>query len=424
MERTVTKLAPCHVQVEVDVEEAKWKEAQAKAFKKLAANLTVDGFRKGKAPEAVARKHLDPMKIMDEAINGLLPSIYREVLKEEKLEPYAQPSVDVTKLSDSTLGLKFVVVTAPEIELGNYKDLEVGKEEVKVEEKEVEDAVKALLKENATLVVKEGEAKEGDTLVFDFVGKVGGEAFEGGTASNYELTLGSHTFIPGFEEQLIGVKAGEHRDINVTFPKEYTPELAGKEAVFECDVHEVKEEKLPELTDEFVKELGLEGVETVDALKENKKQELLNTRTREARGAYLRKLYEEIAKGSKVEIPEEMVEEQKESMKQDLVARMAQSGLTLENYLQFLGQSEEDFEAKIKEDARKDIANYFILLEVGKKEEFMLSDADVEFEMAKLADQYKMTLEDVKKALKDQMKEFKRNIEMTRIEEFLYNNNK
>ena len=423
MERKLTKLENCRVQVDVVVDEKSWKDAQEASYKKLAKDVQVDGFRKGNAPEALARKHIDTGKMLDNAINSLLPKIYKEIIDEDKVEPYAQPKVDVTKLSDTNLEVRFIIVTAPKVELGTYKGLEIGKKEVKVTAKEVNETIDDLRKQNASLVAKETEAAEGDTVVLDFVGKVNGEAFEGGTAQNYELELGSHSFIPGFEEQLVGIKAGEHRDINVTFPEQYTPNLAGKPAVFECDVHEVKEKKLPELNDEFVKELN-RGVETVEALKENVKNELKNKKEQEVKKEYLEKLYAEIAKGSKIEIPEEMVEEQAEVMKKDMTQRMAQSGLTLEQYLQFVGQSEEAFMDKLKADAKKDICNYFILEEVGKKEDLQVTDADVEFEFAKIADQYKMSIDDVKKALGAQLPQFKNNLRMTRIEEFLLSENK
>ena len=423
MERKLTQLENCRVQVDVVVDEKSWKDAQEASFKKLAKNVQVDGFRKGNAPEAIARRHIDTGKMLDEAINSLLPKIYKEIIELDKVEPYAQPKVDVTKISDTNLEVRFIIVTAPKVELGTYKGLELGKKEVKVSAKEVNDAIEELRKQNASLITKETEAAEGDTVVMDFVGKVDGVAFEGGSAQNYELELGSHSFIPGFEEKLVGIKAGEHRDINVTFPEQYTPNLAGKPAVFECDVHEVKEKKLPELNDEFVKELN-RGHENVEALKEGTKADLKAKKEQEAKKEYLEKLYAEIAKGSKVEIPQEMVEEQAENMKKDMTQRMAQSGLTFEQYLQFVGQKEEEFMAKLQEDAKKDITNYFILEEVGKKEGLELTDADVEFEYAKIADQYKMSVEDVKKALAAQLDQFKNNLRMTRIEECLLSENK
>lgn len=422
MERKVTKVKPCHVEVHVVVDEKSWKDAQEASTKKLCKEVQVDGFRKGNVPEAIAKRHINQGKMLDEAINSLLPSIYKEIMDEEKIEPFAQPQVDVTKISDSNLEVKFVIVTAPEVELGEYKGLKIGKKEVKVSAKEVDEEIEKLLKENASLVLKEGASEMGDTVVFDFVGTVDGKAFDGGSAQNYSLELGSHQFIPGFEEQLVGVKAGEHKDVNVTFPEQYTPELAGKAALFACDVHEVKAKKLPELNDEFVKELN-RGVETVEALKESTKKDIQVRKEQESKREFLEKLYEKIASGSKVEIPEEMIKEQAANMKKDMEQRMAQSGLTLEQYLQFTGQKAEDFDAQLEKDAKKDITNYFILEEVGKKENLELTDADVEFEYAKLAEQYKMKLEDVKKALEKQNAQFRHNLKMTRIEEFLIKEN-
>ena len=424
MKITLTELEACHVQADVVIDEAKWKEAQEASFKKLAKNVQVDGFRKGHAPEALARRHVDPSKALDDAINSLLPEAYKEVLQKGKLEPFAQPKVDVTKLSDTNLEVRFIIVTGPKVELGQYKGLEIGKKEAKVTAKEVTDAIEEVRKQNASLVLKEDAAEKGDTVVMDFVGSVDGKAFEGGSAQNYELELGSGSFIPGFEDQLVGVKAGEHRDVNVTFPEQYTPELAGKAAVFACDVHEVKAKKLPELSDEFVKDLAIAGVETVEALKENKKNELLQGKEAQQKREYLEKLYATIANGSKVQIPQEMIDDQAESMKKDMENRMKQSGLTLEQYLQFTGSTEEAFMDKLKEDAKRDITNYFILEKVGELEKLDLTDADIEFEYAKLAEQYNMKVEDVKKALAAQLDQFKHNLRMTRIEEELIKNNK
>ena len=423
MKFTFKELEACHVQVDVVIDEAKWKAAQENSAKKLAKEVQVDGFRKGHVPENIAKKHINPEKMLDDAINSLLPEAYKEALQKGKLEPFAQPKVDVTKLSDTNLEVRFIIVTAPKVELGQYKGLELGKKEAKVSAKEVTDSIEELRKQNASLVLKEGAAEKGDTVVMDFVGSVDGKNFEGGSAQNYELELGSGSFIPGFEDQLVGIKANEHRDVNVKFPEQYTPELAGKDAVFACDVHEVKTKKLPELNDEFIKELNLDGVKDLEGLKAYKKAELLEAKESKEKKEYLTKLYEAIAKNSKIEIPEEMIADQAENMKKDMENRMKQSGLTLEQYLQFTGETEEKFMDKLKGDAKKDITNYFILEKVAELEKFEVTDADVEFEYAKLADQYKMKIEDVKKALSAQLDQFKHNLRMTRIEEELLKNN-
>ena len=423
MERKITKLEHSHVQVDVVVDEKTWKDAQDKAFNKLAENVTVDGFRKGKAPKDLVRKRIDGMKVLDEAINSLLPKIYNEILTEDKIQPFARPQVDVTKVSDTELEVKFVLVTAPEVKLGKYKGFEIGKGEVKVTEEDVNNALEAARKDNASLVVKEGESALGDTVVMDFLGTVDGVPFEGGAAENYELELGSHQFIPGFEEQLVGHKAGEKVDVNVTCPENYTEELKGKAAVFACTIHEVKEKKLPELNDEFVKELTVEGVETVDAFRAHKEAELKRQKENEARRNYMGKLIEAIAKEAQVELAQEIVDSQTETRKEDMVKRIQQSGLQLEQYLQILGQSEEQFTAQIREQALKETTEYVVLEEIGKAENLEVSDADLEFEFAKIAEQYHMTVEEVKKALNKNLEEFRHNIKMQRIDDFLYNQN-
>ena len=424
MERKITKLEHSHVQVDVVVDEKTWKGAQDKAFNKLAENVTVDGFRKGKAPKNLVKDKIDPMKVMDEAINALLPKIYEEILTKDEIRPFARPAVDVTKVSDTELEVKFILVTAPEVKLGAYKGLEIGKKAVKVTKKDIEEALEGTLKENASLVLKEGEAALGDIVVMDFAGRINGELFDGGSAQNHELELGSHQFIPGFEEQLVGHKAGETVNVDVTFPENYTEELKGKPATFECKIHEVKEKKLPELNDEFVKELKVEGIETVEAFRARKEEDLKKQKELEARREYMSKLIAEIVKGSKIDLANEIVENQVESRKEDMVKRIEQSGLTLEQYLQILGQTDETFTAQIREQALKETQEYVVLEEIAKVEKVEITDADLEFEYAKIADQYKMKVEDVKKALAPQLGEFKNNLKMQRIDDLLYNENK
>lgn len=423
MERKVNKLEHSHVEVLVTVDEKTWKDAQNKSFKKLAANVTVPGFRKGKAPENMLKGRVDPMKVMDDAINALLPTLYKDILDNEAIQPYTQPKVDVTKLSDKELEVKFLIVTAPEIALGEYKGLKVGKKAVKVLKADVDKAVEDLLKQNATLVVKEDAAALGDTVVIDFVGSVDGVPFEGGAAEGHELELGSGSFIPGFEDQLVGIKAGDKKDINVKFPENYTPELKGKDALFAITCHEVKAKNLPVLDEAFIKDLKLAGVENEEQLREYKKNELKNQKEAQARSEYLNALVAKIAGGSKIDIPDEIIDQQVASRKEDTRKRVEQSGLTLEQYLSILGQKEEDFLAQLKDVSVKDFSSYLVMNQVGMAEKIEVTEADVEFELAKLAEQYKMQLEDVKKALANQMGEYRYNLRMQKIEEFLYSNN-
>lgn len=423
MERKLTKLEHCHVELLVTVDEATWKAAQEKALKKLVKEVTIKGFRKGEAPLEMARKHVNPMDQMNEAINGLLPNLYEESIKAENVMPYAQPKVDITKVSDTELEVKFTITTAPEVELGKYTGLKVGKGEVSVNEEELANAIADLQGKNATLVVKEGEAKLGDTAVIDFEGFLDGKPFDGGKAENHELVLGSNSFIPGFEAAIVGHKAGEEFDIKVKFPENYVEELKGKDATFKIKLHEVKEKVLPELNDESVKEFEITGVETVEQLKEHLKVDLLKRKENEARNEFFGKLLEEIAKNSKVDIPDEIIESQTHHTIDDMVARMQQSGLQLKDYLQIIGQTEQQFHDQVKANATKEAQTFFIMDAILKAEKFEVTDKELENEYESLAKQYNMKVEDVKKALAPQLEDYKHNLAMKKVEDFLYEKN-
>ena len=423
MERKITKLEHSHVEVLVTVDSKTWKDAQKKAFDKQAANVQIDGFRKGKAPENLVRGKVDQMKVLDDAINSVLPIAYREIIEQDKIIPQAQPTVDITKVSNEELEIKFVLVVAPEVKLGAYKGLKIGHESVEVKDADVDVAINQLLANNASLIIKEGEAKESDTVVIDFAGSIDGELFEGGSAQNYELELGSHSFIPGFEEQLVGHKAGEHVDVNVKFPENYVENLKGKDAVFACDIHEVKEKKLPELTDEFVKELKLPNVETIAQLRESKLKELTENKQQEEKRNYISKLIDEIVAKSEIDLPGEIVDQQIKSRKEDLEKRMAQSGLTVEQYLQIIGQTQEQFDEQLRKDSEKDVKRYFVLDAIRSAENIDVTPEELEFEFAKLAEQYGMKIDDVKKALANQEDAFKNELINRKVEQFLLDNN-
>ena len=425
MERKVTQLENCHTEVLVNVDKDLWKKAQDKAFKKLAENVTIPGFRKGKAPANMVKGHVDQMKVFNEAINNVLDDVYKDVIENEKLEPMVRPAVDVTKLSEEELEVKLTIVTRPVAKLANYKDHKIGKAKVEVKDEEVDAAINELRKQNATILPKDGQAENGDIVVIDFEGSVDGVPFEGGKAENHELELGSHSFISGFEEQLVGSSAGIEVDVKVTFPKNYGPdEIAGKDAVFHVKVNEVKQKVLPELDDEFIKDLALPNVETIDGLKENRREGLLRQKEGAAKREYLDKLYEEIKKDSSFEIADEIVAEELENRKKDLQNRLAQSGIDLEQYLALTRMSEEDLNKQLREEAIKGLQSFLLLEEVGQKEQITVTDEELEFELAKMADQYKMTIDEIKNALGRQLGQFRNNMRMNRIEDFLYENNK
>ena len=424
MERKVTKLEHCRTEVVVNVDKVLWKKAQEKAFNKLAANITIDGFRKGKAPVAMVKSRIDQGRMYNEAINDILTPVYQDILANENLQPMARPSFEVTKLSEDELEIKVIIITRPEVELGQYTGYKIGKEAPEVKEEEVESSINELLKQNATVAPKDGQAELGDIVVIDFEGSVDGVPFEGGKAENHELELGSHSFIAGFEEQLVGSSAGIEVDVKVRFPDNYGPdEISGKDAVFHVKVNEVKQKILPPLDDEFVKELNMPNVETVAQLKDAQKDRLLKQKESDAKRQYLDKLFEEIKKVSKFDIADEILNEEVENRRKDLVNRLSQSGIDLDQYLTLTRMSKEDLDAQLKAEAQKGLESYLILETVGEKEKIEITEEEVEFELAKMADQYQMTIDQIKEALGQQLAQFRHNLTMSRIENYLYENN-
>ena len=424
MERKVTKLEHCRSEVLVNVDKDLWKKAQDKAFKKLAENVTIDGFRKGKAPLNMVKSRIDQGRMYNEAINEVLNPVYQDILANEDLQPMARPQFEVTKLSDEELELKVIIVTRPEAEVNKYTGYKLGKEEASVSEEELEASIAELQKQNATIAPKDGQAENGDIVVIDFEGFVDGVPFEGGEAKNHELELGSHSFIAGFEEQLVGSSAGIEVDVNVKFPDNYGPdEIAGKDAVFHVKVNEVKQKVLPELDDEFIKDLNFPNVETIAQLRENRQAQLLKQKENQEKGAYLDKLFEEIKKASKFDIPEEILAEEKANRQKDLENRLAQSGINLEQYLALSRLSQEDLDAQLKAEAQKGLESFLILDAVSMKENLTMSDEEFEFELAKMGEQYNMSIDDIKKALGQSLNQYRHNMLMGKIETFLFENN-
>jgi len=424
MKTETKKINDTKVELTVDVDEKDWKAAQEKAFAKLAANVQIDGFRKGHAPLAQAKKHINPSQALDEAINTILPTVYGQAVTEAKLRPFFQPKIDVTKVSDTELQFKFTVTLAPEVTLGKYKGLHADKDSTEVSEKEISDAINAKLAGAADLVVVEREAKLGDTVVLDFEGFIDGKAFEGGKAENYSLELGSNSFVPGFEDALVGVKTGDSKDVNITFPENYVKELAGKPATFKCVIHEIKEKKVPELTDEAVKDLAIKGVETVDQLKENTKTELTNSKTAAAQRKYFEALITMIRDDAKVTIDDEIIDNEAKQMEENMKQKITSQGLEFQQYLDITGKKLEDLQKELKVEAEKNIKTLLCLDKIGQVEAIVVSDTDFESELGNMAKQYNMSVEDIKKALGNSLAQFRSNLRDKKIQDFILANNK
>ena len=423
MKRVVNKLEKSKIEVLCQIEENEWKELQEKAFKALAKNVQIKGFRKGHVPEEMARKHVSQGEIINKAVNDAIQPAFTEVLQEEKIQPFAQPTVDVTKVSDTELELKFVIITRPEVSLGEYKGLGVEKATVEVSESEIDEAISRLVAQNASLNVVERPAKTGDTVVLDFVGTIDGKEFDGGKADNYSLELGSNSFVPGFEDQLVGVSAGETKDVVVTFPTQYVPELAGKEATFKCTVHEVKEKVLPEVNEELIADLQIEGVTNVEQLRENQRNTLLANKDTQAKNAQLDAIVNKIVENSTIEIADEIIKDEVAAMKENMKKSIEQRGLTFEQYLQITGKNEEDLEKELSVDAKKNISAFLCLDKVASVEGITVTKEEIEQEFEKIAQQYSMPVEQVKEILGKDLNRFASELRSRKINEFIVTNN-
>jgi len=424
MKHTVEKVSESHVKVTVDVDASLWKEGQEKSFKKLSGKVSIPGFRPGKAPEQMLRERIPQSDIWDDAIQGLLSPVFADVLTEEKLTPYFRPNVSVTKVSPEELALSFDIILIPSVKLGEYKGLSAKKEAPAVTEEEVDESINKLLAGNATLALVDREAKLGDTVTLDFEGFIADDKgtlapFEGGKADNYALELGSHSFVPGFEEALVGLKVNDAKDIKVTFPENYVKELAGKEATFKILIHEIKEKKIPALNEESIKELKIDGVTSIEQLREHEKTALLTGKVREAENKYYQAIVNKIIANSTISIDPEVIKGGEAQLEENLKKKLEQQGLTLEQYFQITGETPDGAKAKFAEQAATEIKEFAVLSEVATAEKITVSDADVEAEIARMAEQYKLTVEDVKKYLGQNMDNFRNGLQDKKVHDFI-----
>lgn len=426
MKHTVEKISPSRVKLVADVDKELWANAQEKAFKKTASKVNVPGFRPGKAPRKLIEERINQEAVWNEAIDDVLTPVFANLITEEKLQPMYRPQVNVTKLSKDELELVYTIVLLPEVTLGEYKGLKAVKVAPKVTDEEVNKAIDNLLKDNAELVVTERPAQMGDTTLIDFDGYLADEngklsPFDGGQANNYSLELGSHQFIPGFEEQLVGMKDGDKKEIKVTFPENYVKELAGKEATFKITMHEVKEKQIPELNDEAVKDLAIKDVTTVDGLKDYEKKTLLAQKVQESENAFYNELVGEIIKNSTFVIDPAVIENETHQMEENLKKQIESNGLTFEQYLEITGAKAEDLHKTYHVNAENNIKNFLVLHEIGVKENLTATDADIDAEIKKMAEQYKMKEEDVRNIINKNLEDFRGQITDRKVREFIMN---
>ncbi|SOC06447.1 trigger factor [Pseudobutyrivibrio ruminis DSM 9787] len=407
----------------ITVDAAELEKAITKAYNKQKNSISVPGFRKGKVPQNMVEKMYGAEIFYEDAANIIMQDTYPQAYDESKLDIVSQPKIDITQLEK---GKDFIytaeVAVKPEVKLGKYKGVSVTKIDSKVTATEVNNTIKAELERAARTVTKTGKAAKGDTTVIDFEGFIDGVAFEGGKGENYDLELGSGSFIPGFEDQLIGHKAGEDVDVEVTFPENYQAEdLAGKPAVFKCHIHEVKGKDIPKLDDEYVADTT--EFETVEEYKASVKERLENNKKAEGRRAQEDEAIAKIVEDSEMEIPDAMLDYQVENMINDFANNMAQQGLSLQQYMQFTGMTMDSFREQVRPDALSRTQSSLVLEAIAKAEKIEVADADVDAKLEEMSKQYGMELDQIKNLVGESEKEsMKKDIAIEKAIELIMDN--
>ena len=383
-------------EVVIKIDGEAWTKALDQAFKKKQKTAKVDGFRKGKVPRDIYEKHFGKESLFIDAADSVLQDAYTKAMEESKLIPVVQPSVDLKSLNEDGVEFTFKIITKPEVKVNKYKGLNIKPESVEVSDDEVNHELGHLLERYTELVTKEdGVVEEGNTAVIDFEGFKDGVAFDGGKGENYSLEIGSHTFIPGFEEQLVGMKSGEEKEIEVTFPEDYgSKDLAGAKATFKVKVHEVKEKQNRELDEEFFEDLGLEGVNSEETLKEEIKKSILAQKEMDAENKYIDAILEGVSKNVEVDIPEEMVEEEVSRLMGRFEEQMRMQGISLDLYYQFTQSTEKDLRNQLEKEAYSNVLYRLMLEEIMNLEKIEVSASEAEKEAEELAKKYQMEKEE------------------------------
>ena len=396
--KSCEKLEKSRVALTIETSAEEFEAAVNKAYLKMRGKINVPGFRVGKAPRKIIEKMYGAEVFYEEAVNIILPDAYEAAVKEQGLETVGYPQVELESCTKDGVVFKCTVAVYPEVKLGQYKGLEAPKAEVKVAAADVNARLKEMADRNSRLVSVERAVKKGDTADIDFEGFDNGVAFDGGKGENFDLEIGSGSFVPGFEEQLIGMKAGEEKDIDITFPENYTPELAGKPVVFHVKVNEVKVKEVPAIDDEFAKDVS--EFDTLKDLKADIKKKMTAERTEAAQRAFEDVLMAKVAEGVEADIPQEMVELQAERMMEQFKQQLASQGIPFDQYLQMTGTTEADFRKQADGPAAEQVKMDLAVEAIIKAEGLEASDEDVENEMKSVAEKYGMDLDTVKKYLR------------------------
>ncbi len=399
--------------------------AKVKAYQTSKENFQVDGFRKGKAPRSIIEKKYGEGVFAEEAINTMFGEAYPNALKELDIEVIDQPRVEFGKIENGKPFLTTVTVAVyPEVEVKDYKGVEIEKIEGEVTPEDVENEIQNLQKRNARMITVDRAVKDGDHVILDYKGFVGEEQFEGGTAEGHNLAIGSGSFIPGFEEQLIGVEKEKEVDVKVTFPEEYhSDDLAGKEAVFKCVVHEIKEEELPELDDEFAKDIS--ECDTFEDLKKETEENIKKAKVSWAENQMKDKAIEAVCEKNDIEVPVVMINEEIDQMIKELDMQLQQQGMGFAQYLQFMGKEMQDFREEVKADAEKRVKMRMVINAIVSAEDITASEEEIEKELGLMATQYGLEVEKIKEMIGESNIEFiGKDVKMKKAMDFIFENAK
>ena len=425
MSYKITKREKNNLELEITIDAEKWEECVEKTYEEEKSRFSVQGFRKGKAPRKVIEKNYGEMVFFDGAFDKAFSEEYSKFLEKNKdFEPIMQPDVQIEKFAKEGLVVKASVTGLPEVKLGAYTGLEIKKEVKKATKEDVEKELNMIAERSARFVdVSDDVAKMGDFATIDFVGMIDGEIFEGGSATNYRLELGSKSFIDTFEDQIVGMKVGDSKDVNVTFPENYQAEnLKGKPAVFKVTLEKLERKELPELNDEFASNVS--EFETLDEYKADIEKRQNEKLAKEAERKLENDIIEKIVKASEVEVPEVLVERQLDMFMKDLEMRVSYQGLKLEDYFKYLGTDAETVRKERTEQARETVKTRLVLEELVKKENLTVSEEELDAKLAEMAEKYKKSVEDYKKTLDNHtLAYFENDILMDKMLNFLKTNN-
>jgi len=402
MNSTWTALENSTGEIKVTCSGEAWQKAQEKAFKKIASKVKVPGFRGGKAPLEMIKKQIDDKTVLIEAVESLAGELLLDAIKEHDLSLVARPELEIDSLGKESADLTFKCVVKPEVSLGAYKNVFCAKDEVKVSEEDIDAQVDKLRENLAELLLKEnGEVTSGDTAVIDFKGFLEGEEFENGSAENYPLEIGSGNFVPGFEEQILGMRNEEEKDIEVVFPEDYqSKHLAGKPVTFKVKVNEIKEKILPFADDDFAKGLEREGVSNLAELRQSIYNNLLASATKKAEDKFRNELFDLIVNDAKVEVPQVMIDDEADYLYSDFINKISAQGFNEELYFQLSGQNKESLMEQFRTDGHNKVKLRLVLEAIANQEAIEVEDSEVEDEYQKIADQYQRDIKEIKDSIR------------------------